>query len=95
MTRKETYQQKLQAQLDVWKAEISKLEARASQLEGEARIALLEQIEDLHANRKAITKKMEKLRDASDDAWQDIQTGIDGAWRNLDNAVRAAVSRFN
>jgi len=95
MSKRKAYQQKLQAQLDVWKSEIAKLEARTSQLEGDARIALQEQLEELRGKREALSEKREKLRHASDEAWQDVKTGIDGAWRNLDNAVRSAVSRFS
>ena len=95
MNSKEAYAQKLRAQIDIWEAEMSKLEARASKLEGDARIALQQQVKDLRANMEKVSNQMDELRRASDDAWQDIKGGIDGAWRNLENAVRSAVSRYD
>ena len=95
MNSKAVYAQKLRAQIDIWEAEINKLEARASKLEGDARIALREQAEGLRANVEKVSNQMDELRRASDDAWQDIKGGIDGAWHNLENAFRSAASRYD
>ena len=94
MNRKQAYEQKLDAQLDEWKADIDKLSARASQAEGEAQIQLNETVEKLQAQQQIAQHKLEKFRDAGDEALDDLKSGLDIAWKNLGKAIDSATSRF-
>ena len=94
MSMKESYQQKLQAQLDEWNADIDKLKARAEKAESSARIEYYEQIEDLRLKQNAAKDKLAELHDAGDDAWEDLKAGIENAWSTLGDSVEQAVARF-
>ncbi|MDK2849329.1 MAG: hypothetical protein PWP34_2682 [Desulfuromonadales bacterium] len=95
MESKEAYEKKLQAQLDEWNAEIAKLKAKADKAEAEARIEYHQRIEELRAMQETARSKLDKLKAAGDNAWQDLKEGLDQAWEDLGKAVKAARSRFS
>jgi uncharacterized coiled-coil DUF342 family protein len=94
MTTKEAYQQKLEAQLDEWNAEIAKLKAKADKAEAEIRIAYNQQIEDLRTKEDAMRQKLNELKNSSESAWQDLKSGIDRAWSSLSDSIKSAQARF-
>jgi hypothetical protein len=94
MSNKDAYQQKLEAKLDEWRAEIDKLRAKGRQADADAQIQLDRQVEDLEKRQEAARRKLEELRSTSEDAWQDLKSGIEKAWDDLGNAVRSAVDRY-
>ncbi len=95
MNEKEAYRQKIEAQIDEWKAEMDKLDARAKKLEAEGRIEAESLIQDLKARQEAARAKLEELRSAGDAAWKDIKEGLDRAVSELGDAVRAASAKFS
>ena len=94
MSMKDAYEQKLQAQLDEWGAEIDKLKAKADNAEADAQLEYYKQIEELRSMQETATNKLAELKDAGDDAWEDLKAGIDSAWDSLGNALKSAASRF-
>ena len=40
------------------------------------------------------SNKLAELKDAGDDAWEDLKAGLDGAWNTLGNALKSATARF-
>lgn len=94
MGMKEAYQKKMQAQLDVWSAEIDRLKAQAARMEADAQIRSMKQIDGLRAKRDAAAEELARLERAGDEAWEDLKNGIEGAWDALASAVKDASSRF-
>lgn len=94
MSMKEAYEQKLQAQLDEWSAEIDKLKARADDAEADAQLEYYKQIEELRSMQEAASNKLAELKDAGDDAWEDLKAGVDSARDSLGNALNSASARF-
>ncbi len=94
MTTKEAYQQKLEAQLDKWKADIDKLKAKADKAEAETQIEYNKQIEDMRIKQKVAQEKLTELKEAGEDAWEDLKAGLDSALNNLGDAVKSATTRF-
>lgn len=94
MSMKEAYEQKLQAQLDEWSAEIDKLKARADQAEADAQLEHYKQIENLRTMQDAARSKLAELKNSGDDAWEDLKAGIDNARESLAQALKSAKSRF-
>jgi uncharacterized coiled-coil DUF342 family protein len=94
MSKKEAYEQKLQAQLNEWNAEIDKLKAKADGAEADLKLEYYKQAEELQSKQAAAAHKLAELKHASDDAWEDLKSGIDSAWDSLGNALKSATSRF-
>lgn len=94
MSMKDAYEEKLQAQLDEWGAEIDKLKAKADNAEAEVQLEYYKQIEELRSMQETARDKLNELKDASDDAWEDLKAGIDSAWDTLGKTLKSAASNF-
>jgi chromosome segregation ATPase len=92
MSERDAYLQKLKGQLDEWNAEIDKLEARAAQATGDARLTLEEQMTSLRRQRGEAKARLAQLQGATDDAWEQLKTGLDEAWASLKEGVDRAKS---
>lgn len=94
MNEKDAYEQRQQARLDEWAAEIDKLKAKAERADADAKIKLIEDINSAETMRKKIEDQLEDLQSSSDDAWTDIKRGLDQATTSLGKSLRSAASRF-
>ena len=94
MSTKEAYQQKVEAQLSEWKADIDKLKARADQANASAKAEFYEQIDQLKAKRDAVVEKSDELRSSSDEAWDDVKSGLELAKASLAESIQSARDRF-
>lgn len=91
---KEAYLQKLQAKLNEWDADIEALKAKASGASADARMELNKQIQELESEQNEMKQRYEKLKTASDDAWNDIRHGTEAAWKRASSSFQKAISRF-
>jgi peptidoglycan hydrolase CwlO-like protein len=85
-TDQELYQQKAQAQLDGWKAELDKLKSKASAASADAQLELNETIRELQPEIEAGQAKLAELENAGEEAWESIKEGIESAWSSLRSA---------
>ena len=93
-TTRDAYVQKIKAKLDEWNAEIDRLEAQARQKEADAQTSLQEQIDQVKAKRRAAEEKLDDVRQAGGDAWEDLKSGVELAAEAVGDALRSARSRF-
>ena len=94
MSEKELYQQKKQAQLDEWKAEVDKLKAKASGASADAQLELHKQIEAREGKIEEGKTKLAEIADASEDAWESIKDGVESAWDSMKSAFSQAAAKF-
>lgn len=94
MSDKKAYEQKLEAKLDEWSAEIDRLVAKSKQADADAQIELQRELDDARSRKDAAREKLDELKNAGDDAWEDLKNGIEGAWSSLETSLKAAKSRF-
>ena len=94
MNTKENYQQKLQAELDKWESQIDILKANAEKADADMKLQLESQLADLESKQNEAKQRLLELQNASDDAWEDMKTGLQSAWKSLGDAVENASSRF-
>ena len=94
MSKKDLYLEKAHARLRQLDAELEKLEARMDEVEADARIAYRNAIEDARARRSEARDFLRRLRDCSDEAWDDLARGLDRARDEMETAVKKAASRF-
>lgn len=91
---REVYVEKMKAKLDEWNAEIDKLETKSRQKEADAREAYEKQIESIKEKRQATRENLDQIREAGENAWQDLKAGFENAAASLGEAIRSAQSRF-
>lgn len=94
MGKREEYLKNIKAQLDEWKADIDKLEARLKKTTSEVRIELKERIKDLRNQRDVVKQKLNEYQKSSIDAGGDIKEGLENAWKNLKESIEKAKSRY-
>lgn len=94
MSEKELYQQKKQAQLDEWKAEVDKLKAKASGASADAQLEMNKHIKVLESKIEEGKAKLSELAKTGEDAWESIKDGMESAWGSLKSAVSDAASKF-
>lgn len=94
MNEKELYQQKKQAQLDEWKAEVDKLKAKASGASADEQLEWNKKIEALEGKMEEGKAKLAEVADASEDAWESMKDGVESAWDSMKSAFSEAVDKF-
>ncbi len=94
MSAKQAYEKKLEARLDEWKAEIDKLKAKAAGAEADAQLQYEKEIDNLQKRQAKAREKLKELRNAGDDAWEDMKAGMENAWSELQDAMGRATTRF-
>ena len=94
MSSRDAYIQKMKAKLDEWNADIAQLEAKADGAEADMKMKYNEKIDALKKQREEAAAKLVELRNASEDAWEDIKVGLESAWDSLGSAMKSALSKF-
>ena len=91
---REAYEQKMNARLLKWDAQMQVLKARAKEAGANAKAEIGKELDDLEKRSDVAREKLRELRNSSGEAWQDLKAGLDNSWRSLQGALEAAKSRF-
>ncbi|MCA8982704.1 MAG: hypothetical protein R3C12_10095 [Planctomycetaceae bacterium] len=94
MLDRDAYVKKIQAKLDEWNADIDALEARVQTAQADVHLVLNRRLDALRAQRDDVAAKLQALRNASGEAWQDLTAGMELAWESLSEALQSAWSHF-
>ncbi len=94
MDTKQVYEDKMNARLHEWQAKIDVLKARADKATAEQKIKYNDEIESLRNRQRHLYKKLDELRLAGNDGWEDLKTGVEQAYQELKSAVERAGERF-
>ena len=96
MDKRKAYEEKFDAQLKEWSAEIALFRAKADKTKAGARakIEYYKTIEPLEDKLYAARTKLQVLRTAGDDAWEDLKIGAENVWTEVKTAFQGAASKF-
>jgi hypothetical protein len=94
MISREEYVKSLHAQLDQWERQTVAWETAARSATAEAKIELEKQIGIMKSRADDMVYRMELLKGASADAWQEIARGADEARKTMQDAFEKARSRL-
>lgn len=92
--KRKAYEEKFDAQLKEWSAQVALLKAKADTARAEAKIEYYKTIETLQGKQDAARAKLQELRTAGDDAWEDVKTGAENVWADVKTAFQNSASRF-
>jgi hypothetical protein len=94
---REAYQQRMQAQIDLWKSEISRLKAKLLLMDANNRINGQRQLQEIERSYDNIVKDFERLTQASASRWEDIKLTVSAAAEQVKREieiVRRDVEQF-
>ena len=94
MKNRDEYVEKMKAQLEQWNSQIATWEAATKEASAEARIELEKQMGIMKSRADDLVFRMELLKAASADAWQEIARGADEARKTMQDAFEKARFRF-
>jgi len=91
---RQQYQEKIEAKLRELDQEIDALKAKTAKQGKAAGKQLNQQMAELDQKREVAHQELEKLKNSSQEAWQDMKAGIDAAMDDLGTAYKRAASHF-
>lgn len=94
MNKKQAYEERLQAQLEEFNAKINILKTKVSKADPSVQLSYYETIEKLSLRRELAKSKLNELKNAEDETWEELKDGMEKAWSDLSAAIRAATARL-
>jgi len=94
MDKRKAYEEKLDAQLEEWNAQIALLKARADKGKAEVKSEYYKTIEALQRKQDEAGIKLHALKTAGDEAWEDLKTEAEAAWTEVKAAFHDATSKL-
>jgi hypothetical protein len=92
--KRKAYEEKLEAQLKEWGAQLALFKAKADNAKADAKIEYIKTIDVLKHKQEDVATKLRELKTAGDDAWEGIKAGVEKAWAEVKTAYHDASSRF-
>ncbi len=92
MSLRETYEKKMQAQLNELKAEIAELKGKADQAETNLQLEYYTLIDELHLKLETANQKFHLLMQASDEEWDEFKSEFELIWDSLRDLIKSVTS---
>lgn len=80
--------ERLEAKLQEWSADMSKLLAKARAKRADGLEALQDKVEQLHDKREALAKRLDQLKNESAESYDKVKADVEDAWNTLHNEGR-------
>ena len=94
MNNRDEYVEKMKAQLGQWNSQMATWQAATKEASAETRIELEKQMGIMKSRADDLVFRMELLKGASADAWQEIARGADEARKTMQDALEKARFHF-
>ena len=94
MTERRLWRERVEAQLELCKAEIARIEAKTKIGRVEADAAIQKYLAELRDHRDKVAAKLDELRAESGEAMSDVGHGFEAAWHELTEAFKRARAKF-
>jgi hypothetical protein len=92
--KRKAYEEKLDAQLKEWDAQIALLKAKAENAKADAKIDSYKTIEALEHKQDKAKTKLQELKTSGDEAWEAVKGGAEKTWAEVKAAYHDALSKF-
>ena len=89
MSIRDVYEKKMQARLDEWKTRLEQFKEKADQEETNLQLEYYTLIDEIKLELENGHKKLQRLKQASDDTWEDFKDEVETTWDSLDDLIRA------
>ena len=88
------YEGRLEAEVDKMDARIEELKAKMKKADADVRIKYQQELNDIEEKRTIMKMRIQKLKNASGEAWQEISTGLEKAAKDLSDAISNAYNKL-
>jgi len=92
MSKREKYENKMQAQLDELKTEIAGLRKKAEQAEINLQLEYYTLVDELQLKLEATEQKFELLLQANEDKWEEFKSELEHSWDSLREMVKVVTA---
>jgi predicted ATP-binding protein involved in virulence len=92
--KRKAYEEKLEAQMKEWNAQIALLKAKADKAKAQTKIEYYTIIEGLQQKRDKAMVKLQQLKAAGPEAWEGLKASVEKGWTEVKTAFHDALSKF-
>lgn len=92
--KRKAYEEKLEAQMKEWNAQIALLKAKADKAKAQTKIEYYTIIEGLQQKRDKAMVKLQQLKAAGPEAWEGLKASAEKGWAEVKTAFHDALSKF-
>ena len=89
MSIRDVYEKNMQAQLDEWKNKLEMFKEKADQEETNLQLEYYTLIEEVKRELEAAHKKLQRLKQASDETWEEFKADVEITWDLLHELIKA------
>jgi predicted translin family RNA/ssDNA-binding protein len=87
---RDEYVRKLKEQIDQWNAQMAKWEAMSDDIKNK----YLQQLDEAQVRRDEALQELRRVQSASADAWSQMMSGTDAAFKDMREAFERAAKAF-
>lgn len=92
--KQNVYMKKLEEGLTEFNTKLVKMKAKAAEAHDDIKVEYLTQVKNLENKRDELEVKYGKLKDSSEQAWDNVKAGTEKTWSELEDSFKKAISRF-
>jgi len=92
MSLRETYEKKMQDQLNELKAEITELKEKADHAETNLELEYYTLIDELHLKLETAHQKFDLLKQANDEKWDEFKSEFELIWDSMRELIKSVTS---
>jgi len=89
MSKRETYENKMQERLEGLKSQIAELRDRAQQVEINLELEYYTLLDELHLELEASEHKLAMLKLANEEKWEEFKSDLEHSWKSLRALITA------
>ena len=89
MSNRDVYEKKMQVQLDEWKTRLEVFKEKADQEETNLQLEYYTLIDEIKLELETAHKKLQLLKQAGDETWEEVKAEVETTWDSLDELIRA------
>jgi predicted ribosome quality control (RQC) complex YloA/Tae2 family protein len=89
MSIRDVYEKNMQAQLDEWKTRLEAFKEKAEQEETNLQLEYYTLIEEVKLELEAAHKKLQLLKQAGDETWDEFKDDVEITWNSLHELIKA------
>ncbi len=94
MEKRNAYLKKLEDNLTEYNTKLVEMKGKVAEVQTDLKSEYLSQVDNLEKKRDDFAAKYGQLKDASEQAWDDVKIGTEKAWNELEDSIKKAVSHF-